>query len=302
MAEIKDIVRPLSEKLLPPPLKPGTKVAFRLLSIGKKEPGRDEPAAPEVYQLSGRETITDPFEEDVTKKRKVIGTMIQEYKPQNGVMLPVYKNPQFIRGWCVLTSDDYDQYAMMVRSLKCRNNKYRGLMGGARIKPIFELVEDSSKEVTEQMYLSDMRWHAEGIVRKSSVLELKAIATKLRASPDTRLHTKTFIPGQAENDFQGLKMELIHIATLYPKQLIAASEDKEAQVMVQIVESMRWGILVFDEGAYQLRNNKGQLDEIFKPSVDQDPVKALTAFFMGEGKQKYVNLANELKKELTPRA
>lgn len=300
--EIKDVVEPLSEKLTPTPLKDKEKAVFRLLSIGRKEVGRDDPTVPEVYQLSPKESVIDPFDSRGSR-RKIMGTFVKDYKIVNGVQLPVYEPVKFIRGYCVTTAENHELYTRLIRSLKCRNNKFRGMMGGARVKAVFELVEDHNQEVSEQLYLADLRYHAESIVRESDWMSMKSIATQLWTSPDERLHTKSFIPGKVDGDIRSVKMELIHLAQLYPKQVIAASGNPNANAQVTVYELMRFGLLIFEQGGYFVFNDKTKkLEEVFTPKPDEDSVKSLVGFLVSEeGKKKYVLLIDILKKTLAPR-
>lgn len=296
---LKDPIEPLSKKLQPRPMREGERVVFRLLSIGKREAGREEPTAPEVYQVSARETVIDPFDEEGPKK-KVIATEMIELRRYRGQSIPVYKNPKFIRGYCTLTHEDNPSYVRLLRSKHCRNNKFRTAMGTGKL--IWELVEDD-KTINDQLHLADLRYHAESIIRNGNASSMKATAVALRTSPDNRLHTKSFVPGVKENDFGALKLELISMAQLYPKQVIMASDNKEAIVRVQMFEAMNFGVLIFEDGAYHLMSGKkGELTSIFTPSADQDAPEALVKHLMTQaGNKDYVKLVSLLKDVMTPR-
>lgn len=296
--EILDDVKPLSEKLTPKPLKGDEKAVFRLLSIGKKEGGRDEPTAPEIVQLSAVEMVMDPYDPQHANKPKKMGTFVVEHKQVQNQLKPVYKAPQFIRGYCTVRADENPLYVRLLRSKNCVSNKFRKQMG--RGKDLFELVEDR-KEINDQIHLADLRWHAESIVRKADWTALKATSTKLNESPDERLHVKTFVAGVREDDLQGMKLELISKAQLYPKQVIAASGDKEAYLKVQVFEGMSFGVIIFQDGAYHMLG-KNDMVEIHAPDKDKEPIDSLVGYLMSaEGKKHYAQFAQELAKIMAPK-
>lgn len=296
--EILDDVKQLSDKLMPRPLKGDEKAVFRLVSVGKKEIGRDEPSAPEVIQLSAVEMVMDPYDLEHKNKPKKIGTYIVEHKQVQNQLKPVYKSPQFIKGYCTVRADENPMYVRLLRSKNCISNKFRKQMG--RGKDLFELVEDR-KEINDQIHLADLRWHAESIVRKGDWTTLKATSAKLNESPDNRLHVRTFIAGVKEDDLQGMKLELITKAQLYPKQVIAASGDKEAYLKVQVFEGMNFGVIIFQDGSYHMLG-KDDMVNIHTPDKDKDPIDSFVAHLMSaEGKKHYAQFALELSKVMAPK-
>lgn len=296
--DIVDEVKPLSEKLRVPPLKDGEKVVFKLCSVGKREHGREEPAAPELYQLSAKEIVTDPFDKAGSQK-KVIGTYITDYKQVQNQLKPVYAAPVFKKGYLTVGSDDPATYERLLRSKHCVSNKFRKVMGKG--KDLFMLVEDA-KEINDQLLMSDIRFQAEKMVRESSWATLKAICAALNQSPDQRLHVRSYIPGVRENDLQGMKMELITKVQLYPKQVIAASDNDMAKLQVQVYESLTFGILIFEKKSYYLLA-KNDMELIHTPAEDKDPMASLIDFLSSEaGAKSYVKIATALKEVLTPKA
>jgi hypothetical protein len=295
--EIIDDVQPLSEKLKPRPLGPEEKAVFKLLVVGKREIGRDEPAAPELVQLSPKERVTDPFDER-GPIQKTIGTYITDHKQVQNQLKPVYKAPQFIRGYCTVTADENALYERLMRSKNNISNKFRKAMGKGR--DLFMLVEDT-KEIADQLQLEDLRWMAETEVRTVEWAALKGIAATLNQSPDSRLHVKSYIPGVKE-DLPGIKLELIQLAKLYPKQVIAASQNLDAKLKVQIFEAMNFGVLIYQDKSYFLIGPK-DLVSVHTPDVDKNPVDSLIKHLTSaEGKKSYVLFAQLLNKALTPKA
>lgn len=299
--ELLDEVKPLSEELKPKQLGQDERVVFKLCSIGKKEVGREEPTAPEVYQLSPKESVIDPFVKegkDYKPTKKTIGTYVVEQKVISGQFRNIYFRPQFIKAYLTVGADQQPLYEFLMRSKKNKSNKFKAAMGGKKTPNIFELVEDS-KEIQNQLHIEDLRFQAETIVRSAKWMALKTIAHTLNQSPDARLHVSSYSAGVKEDDLQGMKLELIHRAKLYPKQVIVASQDAKATATVEIFEAMNFGVLLFEKGSYALLAEKKGLVVIHTPEKDEDPIESLTAYLMSEkGQVHYMEMATLLKKAL----
>lgn len=295
---VLDLVKPLSDKLVKglPRIKDGEVAVFRLKNAFVKDGSREEPSCPEVVQMSGKQTVRDPYETEGSQT-KIMGTYPYKYKSVNGVSEPVYMGLTFIKGELKLTADREAEYIFAMRNIHNESNKYRKQMGG-KSAPKFFLV--GTKEVSTFIQMTDMRYHAEDMIRKSTFQNLREVATKLNESPDGRLHIKSFKAGFAENP-DTMKYELITLAHLYPKQVMGAHPDEKTRVRVQIYDAQVYGILVFEKNAYQLDTNS-DFKEIFKPEEDKDKVDSLIDYFMSEaGKQNYVLFATTLKKALNVR-
>lgn len=297
--EIVDDVKPLSEKLRPRQLKAEEKVVLRLCSVGKKEFGREDPTAPEVYQLSGKEIITDPYHipegsKEFIPTKKTIGTYVTENKVKAGQLVAQYKNIQFIRGYATITSQE--EYNFVMRSKKNRSNKLKYACGGRGVTDIFLVVEDS-KEVQDQLHLEDLRFQAELLVRQAKVMALKSIAHKMNESPDARMHVPSYRAGVIEDNIQGMKLELIQRAKVFPKQVIVASGDDVSILTVEIHESMNFGVLMYEKGSYALVGKS--LDVIHTPDKDENPIESLIKYLMSDGgKSTYMEMTKLLKKAL----
>ena len=293
---VLDLVKPLSEKLIKsiPPLKDGEVATFRLKNAFVKDGSREEPSCPEFVQMSGKQTIRDPYEEDGSKT-KIMGTYPYKYKVVNGMSQPVYQDLQFIKGEMKLTSDREAEYFFAMRNIHNESNKYRKQMGGKHA-PKFYLV--GTKEVaTPLIQMTDMRYFAEKMVRESGFKYLREVAAKLNQSPDARLHVKSFREGFTENP-DTIKYELIQLAHTYPKQVMAAHPDEKTKLRVHIYDAQVYGILVFEKGAFQLDTND-EFIELLKPEEDIERVDSLINYFMSEqGKQNYLLFAKTLKKAL----
>jgi len=295
---VLDLVRPLSEKLVKglPRIKDGEVAVFRLKNAFVKDGSREEPSCPEVVQMAGKQTIRDPGEKE-GDQTKIMGTYPYKYKFTNGVSEPVYMGLTFIKGELKLTADREAEYIFAMRNIHNESNKYRKQMGG-KSAPKFFLV--GTKEVSTFIQMTDMKYHAEKMVRESGFEYLKQVATKLNESPDTRLHVKSFKAGFAENP-DTMKYELIQLAHTFPKQVMAAHPDEKTRVRVQIYDAQVYGVLVFEKQAYQLDTNS-EFVEIFKPEEDVDKVDSLINYFMSDGGTKHYTLfAQTLKKALSVR-
>lgn len=291
----------LSKEMRVPPLKEGEKAVFRLKNAFTLEKGRDEPTCPEVVQLSDKEFIWDPFANNGTGQMVMIGNVVGvkavreagggiKLSDQGAVMMiPETKKPEFIKGYCTLSHMDNDQYAFMMRSKKCVDNIYRPRKSG-KIVNAFELVTNK-KEVSTAMQMADLQWNAEKIVREKEWVDLKAIKAKLNQSPDSSLHVKS-----ADNDLQGMKMELIKIAKSHPKQLIWSSEDPGSKMRVLVFECQSFGVLTLDNGTWTLMEKGTKYRKIHQVEPQKDAVESLISYFESKnGYSDYMAANQELK-------
>lgn len=298
MAQIFDDVKPLSKKLQVAPLKDGEVAVFRLTKAFIKSDLREEPLCPEVVQLNGVESIIDPGEEGSNKAKK-ISTRVIDYMPigNSGAVKPRFENPVFIKGEKRVTNTDPEMYQFLSRSKKNTSNRFRKAMGAKPSDDALSFFLLGTKEVTSLMKLSDMKYHAEKMIREGSFKELREIATQLNNSPDARLKVRSYTDG-VTNDPEKIKYELIQLAQLYPKQVISASPDTKAKLQVQIYDALTYGVLMYESEGYFLSKDSNVV-ELFKPEADTDKVESLINFFMTEaGKLKYVEFATALKKAL----
>lgn len=300
MENIVDDVQELSAGLKPKPLGPDEKAVFRLCSVGKKEYGREEPTAPEVYQLTAKERIIDPFEKDAKGKavrvNKTIGTYVVENKQVGNRLQAIYKAPQFIKGYCVVGSDEPGMYDRLMRSRMNVSNKFRKSMG--KCKDVFMLVEDN-KEISDQLMLEDLRLDAQIMVKQGSWMKLKEIAEKMNTSPDQKHHVKSYKPGMNDN-ITGLKLELIQLAKTYPKAVITCSDDEKAKLTVQVLEGLNFGVLIYQKDAYWLMDSGAEgIRKIHQPGVDEDKKESLIQYLMSDkAEATYVEFSNLLEKAL----
>lgn len=295
--QVLDNVKPLSSKLLDtiPPLKDGEVAIFRLKNAFIKEGGREEYSCPETVQMSGLQTVMDPYVEKGESKTKIIGTYIKDYRQLgSGQARPVYQDLEFRKGELRLTSDRQAEYEFAMRNIHNESNKYRKQMGGKHA-PKFFLV--GTKEITTFMQMSDMKYHAEKLIRESNFTYLREVATKLNMSVDAKLHVKSFSNGITINA-ETMKYEMIQLARTYPKQVMAAHPDDKIRLRVQIYDAQVYGVLMFEKGAYQL-DTTTDFVELFKPEEDVDKIDSLIDYFMSEkGDKHYQLFAITLRKAL----
>lgn len=282
----------LSEQMRVKPLKDGEKAVFRLLNANTKERGREEPTCPENVWLSDKELVWDPF----VKKSILIGNVsglmsardnTGQIKTENGVpvMVVTTEKPKFVKGYCVLNAEQPATFAYLMRSKKCKDNPYRS----KRVKAVFELVTDDKKK-NLALLQADLQFDAEGIVRTREWTDMKAIKAKLNQSSDGGLHVKA-----DDNDFKGLKLELIRIAKTNPKQLIMASEDIPSKVKVMITEAQMFGILTVIDKSWSLMDREGKWSKICTVLPHKDEITTLQEHFMSkEGHDSYVKATKEL--------
>lgn len=299
--QIFDDVKPLSRKLQVKPLQDGEVAVFRLTKAFVKSEIREEPLCPKVVQLSPVEKITDIGEEGTARSKKMSTAIIgYDQIGTSGQVKPRFEAPVFINGECRVLPSEHDKYQFLMRSKKNTTNRFRKAMGAGPADEINTFYLLGTKEITSLMKLSDMKFYAEKMIREATFKDLREIALVLNASSDSRYKVKTFIEG-ATNDPEKMKYEMIQLAQLYPKQVIAASPDQKAKLKVQIYDALVYNVLMFEKDAYYL-SKADSVEEIYKPEEDTDKVESLINFFMSEegsiGRKKYVEFATALKKAL----
>jgi hypothetical protein len=287
-------------------LKENEVATFMLLNAAKKENGRDEPTTPDRWQLAGKQNITDPYDKYSSRKTiaNVVGTIpvTEKGRPvtdQQGSpkMIDEIKGVIFEKGFVRLTASDNITFQYLMRRKDNLSNPFRNIMGGKSLRPIFKLMDDP-KELMDILQKKEIQFTAQKLVRESSYTDLKAMATKMNESADSKLHVMAVKPG-APNDPASLKLEMIQKAEAYPKLVINSSNDPKSRLKVQIYECLGLGLLREDKGAFWLLGK--DYEEIHKPAADMDSVDSLMKFFMESevGKSKYQLMAETLKKTLT---
>ena len=296
--EVYNDVKPLSKKLAVAPLKDGEVAVFRLTKAFQRDISREEPSCPEVVQLAGVQKISDPGEQGAMKSKKMAAG-IKEYKQigTSGQVKPVFEPLIFVRGEMRITSKDQEKYVFAMRNLNNTSNRFRKIMGATNKNETNSFYLLGTKEVTNLMKISDMKYYAEKMVREASFQVLKELAVVLNANPDPRFKVKSYIDG-ATLDTERLKYELIQLAQLYPKQVISASPSDADKLKVQIYDALVYNILTFEKNSYFVSGDD-DLIEILQPESDMDKVDSLIKFFMSpEGKKNYAIFAKALKKAL----
>lgn len=287
----------LSKQLEVTPLKPDEVATFVLVSVAKKEIGRDEPTTPWRVQLSGKQNVTDHYDGNMRKTiANVVGSLpiTENGRPRidekgRPMMMPEVKGVIFEHGFVKITSEYNNTYQYLMRRLDNQSNPFRKVMGGKNVAPRFKLVEDK-KELQDLLHKKEMFFLAQKLVRETSFTNLQAMAHKLNESPDHSLH----VAAGSLNDPQKLKLEMIQKAEQYAKFVINASDDQPSRCKVQIYHCEELGIIRFDQGAFYLLGK--DYKEIHKPAADKDPVDSLVDFFLNDknGRGKYQDMADAL--------
>lgn len=282
----------LSPQMRVAPLKEGEVAKFRLFGVGKVEKGREEPSTPEVYALSDREVVLDPFDENGVNQ-KTIGNVVTSKRVELAggqvIMQPVTKRPQFIKGYLDVRHTENNTYSYLMRSKKNGSNKFR--TRGAKV--VFELVA-GQKEVINALQQEDIVWAAQTIVRSANWTDLRALGTKLNESPDVRLHVKNL------DDKDQAMLRLINISKQFPKVLINYSSDMKSKCKIQIYDAEAFQLLVFEpsKDTWYLNDGK-QYKEVHQVSPDKSRIDSLIDFFLSEaGNGKFAEVSAALRKVL----
>lgn len=294
----------LSKKLQVPALRDNETAVFQLLNAAKKEAGREEPTTPEIFQLSGQQNVSDPYDENKNSRKtiqNVVGMVPATEKGQikrdtNGapIMVTKIEGVTFRKGFATVSAAENATYEYLMRRKDNLSNPYRAVMGGKTVAPKFKLVDDK-REIQAILQKKELNFIAQRLIRESKFDELKAIAVKMNTSPDSKLH----IPEEIINKPQELKLALLQKAETYEKYVINCSSDQPSRVRVQIAEARLMGILMMSGGEWKfLGSDKG----FFTPEPDADPTDSLVEFFMDtknkKGPESYKTMTDSLKEAL----
>lgn len=282
----------LSKTLQVKPLAPGETAQFELVNRYKKEPGREEPSCPELWAISEKEMIYDPGANNgmggSVLIQNIIGFEPKEIAGSEGRMYnkPVLKKPEFIKGVLTVGHEENNTYIFLMRSKKNIMNPFRGSKTRAVFRPV-----NLKKETYDQIQVLDLQWQAEKLIRESDWNVSRTIRANLNKSPDQRFHIKS-----AENDLQGMKLELIQIAKSNPKKIIMASSDVESKNRVYIADALQFNILIWTESTrtwslYDSNSKeKDKVNELTIVDADKDKVDALLDHFKTEVGRKHYTL------------
>ncbi len=284
------------------PIKADEAVFFKLINADKIDMSRDDGKGtylqPEVYQISDRITVTDPYAKGGPRKvviGNVVGANPVELPDGNTVMKEALKGVQFIRGYAKVSSADWATYCYLMRRPDNDSNPFRKAMGGKKV--LFKKVEEK-KEINDLLMLEDMAYQAQKIVRETKdPVKIKSIAAALNKGADQRYHIPSYQPGVRE-DIPAIKLELIQRAKSFPKAVIYASGDEIAKVKIQVMEAMNFGIVIYNEKAFFLVGK--EYKQLLQTEPDSDKVDQLVDFFTSEeGGKLYAEFAQLLTKAMS---
>ncbi len=293
----------LSEDLKVKPLTGEEVIRFKLVNAFRKEVEREGHSVPEVYALSRSCSVVDPYAKGGVRT-VVIGNVVSEESrelPDGSMrMFPKLKPVEFIRGFCTLTANDNGTYEYLMRRKDNESNKFRNVMGGKGKKMTFKIVDDKD-EIAAIKIQDEMRYEAEKLVREMrDPVKIKALASKLNTHPNKAVHIPSYNPGigNAGENIEAIKMELISRTKLYAKIVIYSTGDATSMLKVQIAEALNFGVLYFDKDAYYLLGSS--IKELHKPDAGEDKLEDLMKFLMSEeGAISYQEFSQALKKALT---
>lgn len=276
------------------PLKEGEAVQFKLCSVGKMEKGREEPAKSIVYMLADRCNVYDHF----TKRMVTIGnvTSLEEVREAGGrpkieggnkVMGYKLEKVEFFKGFKTVNYEQNNTYAYLMRHKGCKDNPFKP----KNAKNVFELMS-MKKDVEDAMQADDLQFKAIKLIRESNWDDIRATRAKLNSMADQRFRIGT-------EDLQGMKVQMATLAKNYPKQVILAANDLQCKQAVHIYDALAFGILVYDEGQWFKKSQKG-MHPILTVPADKDKVEALVDHFQTkEGNGMHVQIKADLKEILT---
>lgn len=283
----------------------GEKAVFKMLNIDKDEAGREDKTRPEVYALSNRKTVIDPFtgENKKTPRQIIIGNVIgqeQMTDPYGKTFFkPKTESVKFLHGYLTLGSEQNNTFQYVMRYPTNESNPFakKMAMNARERTPIFRLVNDKN-EIKNALLIEDLKYQAQKLIRETiNASDLKVLAAKMNLHPDNRLHIRSYNPPAIE-DIQGIKLELLRLVPLFARQIIAASGDTNSKLKVQILEGLSAGVLTFDEGAFRLLGAEDM--KMFTPAPDVDKTDDLIKWFTTdkEGQEMYSKFTAEVRKAL----
>lgn len=288
----------LSPKMRVKPLEPGETVTFELLNRYKKEAGREEPSCPDYVALAEKETIFDPFANEGLGKMLVLQNITSllpvDLPDGRTIDKPVLKKPVFIKGVCTIGHEQQNEYIFLMRSKGNADNPF-----SKKGKKKFRIV-NTKKATYEAMRDEDIRYQAEKLVREGDWTARRAIAHKLNQSNDPRYK----ITGNIDSDLEGTLLQLIKMATAYPKKVIMSSNDIEAKARVYISDAQVFGLLIWNGelnswSIYQADAKKDKIIELLTVDPGSERIGSLLAYFKtSEGQKNYVLLVTALQKVL----
>lgn len=285
----------LSETYHVKPLPEGDVAVYKLISADKDDPSRIDTSTGKpskctpTHYMAGKRTIIDKGNNNTPI---IIGnvTGTEQKKMPDGTIIgvPVVSDCVFEKGLMTVTSDEAATYQYLERIDGNRDNPFRN----NKKKVIFYRV-NNRKAALKDLEIHSLVTDALIWIREADPKEIQSIASN--------------IEGYSINldlPYEVIKKELSNIAIKDPASVIKSSDHKAAKIKLQVLDSIRYQLIMFDEGD----NNSlrrwfwvdGDQTDLCVIEIGEDKVEALVKYFTtDEGRKKYQKLAGKLKKILT---
>jgi hypothetical protein len=285
----------LSEIYHVKPLPEGEVAVYKLIKADQDDPSRTDTSTGKkskcspTYYLAGKRTIIDKQNKNTSV---VIGnvTEIEQRKMPDGktIAIPVVSDCEFSKGILTVTSDEQATYQFLERINENKDNPFRK----STHKALFYRVNNRKaalKDLESHSLITDaLLW-----IRGADVKELQSICAN--------------IEGYSINldlPYEVIKKQLSDIALKDPASIVRASDHKMAKIKLQALDSIRYQLIMFDEGDASSPRKwfwaDGSQDDICVVEIGEDKLDALVTYFTtDEGRKRYKKLVEQLKRILS---
>lgn len=280
---------PVSVRLAPPI----TKRQYAMYKLVQYENAKDGRVMEEKYariepqpsELQPHYTIDDPFEEDFTKRTKILsyvdGTERYTFtNPMTGQLQegirPKVISPQFINGGLLLDiKKNYLKYLWLELHPRNASNKRRDM----NKPPKFRRVDLDHANPYLEVARLDLQYEAEKMVKFLTIDKLKGLAVALKLPYD--------MPQQA------LITMLRKRARETPEQVLYTAPDKKEAVKLSILEGLQQDILDYQADTLQWFFGDST-EPLFQVLIGKDPIDDLADYLLKSDQE----ALDELRKQL----
>lgn len=284
---------PVSSKMMPPATKKKLAI-YAGLSNGEVDPLTGEPIIPPSIIIPATFVIYDRFEEDLTKRNKLI-----KYSTRNETVLKdgKYETQEVIEDIImeggqktVVIEDDILLYICMELNPLNASNKWRD-----QSKPAaFKRIDTEVKSLEVKSAEGTLAWEAESEIREMDFEKLSEIAAGLGFPLTNGLN----VNGQPKRRQIGeLRYDVISFAKNNPRGYYLQLGSPEAVIKLNVIDGMSNGAIEYDieSRGYYFPDEK---KPFFTAGVGEDPVNDLVKWFSSKDKDAsdaYYELKDALK-------
>lgn len=276
----------LSKEMRVEPLKEGETREFVLIRAGIFSPNTNKPAIPRGHLLPGQAPVVDPFDK-ITRTKLIQNVVAWDpiTKPgEKTTFNPIIQPVNFpSTGRLIVTSDQPDLYAFLVRHPKNRDNPFRKYTGKDVV--FFEVDDVRDAKAVRNNFKFETLASVILMGMDDDITRLVALASKVNS--ELVFGTRINLNLGVDQLTQALSMAIKTNA----RKFIMLSENEEGIISVMVDDLIKEGSIVFDEKKKEYFWSGNKKQAICK--AVSKPEKDLVAFLISDEGSKEMALVRQ---------